>query len=741
MNRLTKSSMRTMVILTLICSFSINAIDLKAQVNTNSKYNGKIVFTSDRHNEALNVWTMNADGSNPTRLTFTTPRGAKLPASSRVYDDFPVWSPDGTKIAFLSNRDYDHFLYDRFLYVMNSDGSNVRLVTGNVPNMARPQWSPDGMKIAVSGGMPIAIEPNKPVVDIYVINVSDGSFVQLTKDSATNSSPTWSPDGKQIAFISDREADNPPNPNRRKIWVMNSDGSNQRKVTDIHNTSNPRFYNDNEVAWSPDGLKLVFTGSRDDNGTRDCINTQCNQIYTINSDGSNESRLTNDFNLVNSDKWVQWSPDGTKLVFVRDLTTIEDSKNSYDRGRAIVVMNSDGSNQQQITFRSDQTATDTVPSWQPLSSPMSESPTAILSFSQANYSAFEDSGSIPITVTRAGNLNVAVSCFYATDIARPTSDITADPQHDYLPVYGTLQFAPGETAKTILIPLTDNGDVRGNRTFKIALYDNDGNSTFLSGIREATITKLDRDATPRSTNPIDQPSYFVRQQYVDFLNREPDASGSQFWTNEITSCNGNAAYIDLKRQNVSAAFYLSTEFQETDYFLLRARTLLPDANYAGFFGFERALQQVGRGVIVGQPNWQQQLEANKQTFIQQFFDDDRADLSFGRTNAEYVDLLYQYAAVQPDAANRNALISSLDAGTQTRAGVLCQIVDDAQFKQNSFQQAFVLMQYYGYLRREPDAGGYNFWLNKLNQFGGDYIGSEMVRSFIVSSEYRQRFGR
>jgi Tol biopolymer transport system component len=748
------SNFRWAFIVKFFCTISIlaisavvaNEVAFAQSQNMRGTFNGRIAFTSDRHNRALSIWTINPDGSDPQRLTFPTPRGAQLPASSRVSDSQAAWSPDGTKIAYVSTRDCGSDLQTdndcaRIVYVMNADGSNtvkirVQNIQESITEIKGLRWSPDGTKIAFDAGAHITAN-FKGSTNIYIANADGTGIVKLTNDTnQDNQLPSWSPDGRQLVFMSDRDTDN-----RTKLWVVNTDGSGLRKLTDVHN-SQPGYYDDLYPSWSPDGKRIVFLGARDFNGTRDCNKVNCEEIFTVSSvDGSDERQLTNDLNT-SLYTFPRWSPDGTQIVFTKHLSTIQDIVNGIDRGTAIVTMNADGSNQQRITFRSDFEAFDVEADWQPLAAPYSPTPPALLSFSAATYQAYEDIGSIPITVTRTGNTTVAVSCFYATDLASaPASGVTADVRYDYSPVYGTLQFAPSETSKTILIPLNDNGNVRGNRTFKIALYDNEGNATFQGGTREATITILDRDTIPRVTNPIDSPNYFVRQQYVDFLNREPDASGSQFWTNEIVSCNGNAACIDIKRQNVSAAFYLSTEFQETGYFLLRACTLLPDVNYAGFFGFERALQQVGRGVIVGQGNWQQQLETNKQQFIQQFFDDDRADLSFGRTNAEYVDLLYQYAGVQPGAATRNALVSSLDAGTQTRAGVLRQIVDDPQFKQNSFRQAFVLMQYYGYLRREPDGSGYNFWLNKLNSFGGDYIRSEMVRSFIVSSEYRQRFGR
>jgi Tol biopolymer transport system component len=691
------------------------------------RHNGKLVFTSDRHNVGLNIWTMNPDGSSPTRLTHPTPRGGNLLPFVRVYDDFPVWSPDGTKIAFISNRNSDFVLY-----TMNADGSNVQLVTDRVPNPAAPAWSPDGTKIALSGGTPIVLPPARPVVDISVVNIDGSNLVKLTNDSQANGSPTWSPDGNQIAFISNRDPDS-----RFKIWVMNADGSNQRRLTDIHNVSDPRFYGDSTPSWSPDGTKILFVGSRDDNGAINCEVVSCLQVYVMNADGTNETRLTNDFNETGY-RWPRWSPDATKIVFTRTLLT-PDREN--ERGRATFIMNADGTNKIQLSNRSEVGYFDVLADWQPLLAPANEPAPSVLSFSAPSYSAFEDSGSIAITVTRTGNLNEAVSCFYATE------DSTATVKHHYAPAFGTLTFAPGEASRTILIPLTDNGHVWGNRSLKIALFDNEGNATFLGGVREATVTVLERDVVPRPNNPIDDARFFVRQHYVDFLNREPDPAGLAFWMNEITSCGTDARCLDIKRQHVSAAFFLSIEFQETGYFILRYWILNPynsENPSAGFLGFARYAQEVSRGVVVGQAGWQERLEANKRAFIQRFFDDDRIVLDFGRTDDEYVDLLFQYvrefAGVTLPQAERDALVAGLRAGIETRPTVFRRVLENEQFKRGFFNQAFVLMQYYGYLRRDPDEAGYFFWLNKLDRFGGDYIAAEMVKAFIISGEYRNRFG-
>jgi len=375
----------------------------------------------------------------------------------------------------------------------------------------------------------------------------------------------------------------------------------------------------------------------------------------------------------------KWSPDGTKVVTSVALGTIADLVNGLNLGTAIIVMDADGGNPINLSYRSDLRFVDASVDWQPLSAPTVSS-SSIVGFSAASYNAYEDAGSITLTVKRTGNLNDVASCSYAT------GDGTATVRNDYAPGFGTLRFAPGEASKTISLSLTDSAGVRGNRSFKITLSDNEGNATFLGGIREATITVMDRDATPRLNNPIDETRYFVRQHYVDFLSREPDQEGLDFWSNEIESCGSNVQCREVKQINVSAAFYLSIEFQETGYFVYRFNLLNPyNVNSAGFPDVMRQIQEISKGIIVGQPGWQQQLQANKLAFVERYYDDDRLVLSFGRTDEEYVDLLFEYVktygGVALSTSKRNNLIQALETRTETRSQVLLEVADDEQFKQ------------------------------------------------------------
>ncbi len=261
---------------------------------------------------------------------------------------------------------------------------------------------------------------------------------------------------------------------------------------------------------------------------------------------------------------------------------------------------------------------------------------------------------------------------------------------------------------------------------------------------------------------IDDPQFFVTQHYRDFLNREPDASGLAFWVNEMTSCGTNAQCIQVKRVNVSAAFFLSIEFQETGYLVYKfykaAYGNLPGAPVPLRFNeFLPDTEQIGQGVVVGAPNWQTKLESNKQAFAAQFGARSSVAnaLPTSLTPMQFVDALYANAGVaSPPSAERTAAINEFagagnTADTAARGRALRRVAENSTLGQQELNRAFVLMQYFGYLRRNPndppeptlDYQGYNFWLGKLNQFNGNYVDAEMVKAFLVSGEYRQRFAQ
>jgi hypothetical protein len=240
-------------------------------------------------------------------------------------------------------------------------------------------------------------------------------------------------------------------------------------------------------------------------------------------------------------------------------------------------------------------------------------------------------------------------------------------------------------------------------------------------------------------NAIDTPEYFVRQHYLDFLGREPDESGFNFWTDQILSCGPDAACVERRTINVSAAYFLSIEFQQTGR--------LVDGLYRVSYGrapifaeFMPDTITVARGVVVGRADWAQILEANKRAFVAAWVL--RADYQsvYGQlSNLGYVNTLISHTGIMFDQSEHDALVSGLNNGSSTRAEVLKQIAENDRYMTAKRNASFVMMEYFGYLRRDPDEPGYTFWLNKLNEFDGNFERAEMVKAFLVSAEYRQRF--
>lgn len=382
-----------------------------------------------------------------------------------------------------------------------------------------------------------------------------------------------------------------------------------------------------------------------------------------------------------------------------------------------------------------------------------------IQFSASTNVVGESTPDFLVTISRNGDTSTSASADYATSDSAGTSGCgsvsgNASSRCDYLTTLGTVVFAAGETSKVIAIPVIDDVYAEGSESFTISLTNASGAS--LGSPATATLTITDNDGVNGSNNPIDDASFFVRQNYVDFLNREPDSAGLNFWTNEINSCGSDTQCRDLKRINVSAAFFLSIEFQETGYLVYRMYksgfgTLAGTPIPVRLNQFLRDTQTIGQGVRVGIGDWQAQLEANKQAYAVAFVQRPEFIAAFpnSMTADQFVTKVDTNAGGVLSTAEKANLISVLGAtasDVSKRASVLRSVAEDSDLRNAEFNKAFVLMQYFGYMRRNPDEapdadfGGFNFWLGKLNSFGGDFIGAEMVKAFVVSGEYRHRFG-
>jgi CSLREA domain-containing protein len=369
-----------------------------------------------------------------------------------------------------------------------------------------------------------------------------------------------------------------------------------------------------------------------------------------------------------------------------------------------------------------------------------------LQFGAAVYSVIEDCTEVIVSVSRTGNTSQPASVDY---LAQPG---TASDRSDFTTALGTLNFAPGVTAVSFVVLIHEDSFVEGTETATLVLSNASGAT--LGGQSQATLEILDDPPEP-ATNVNDISEEFVCQHYHDFLNRTPDVGGQNFWTNQIEECGANVACINARRVNVSAAFFLSIEFQETGFYVIRAQRTafgkISDvaARRMTYLQFIRDARRVGEGVSVGLPGWEQKLEANRQAYAEQIVGSPEFITTYplSMTATQYVEALFTSAVVTPaNAETQEAVAAFGGGGTPGRVAAFRKVVDSQSMRDREFRGAFVLMQYFGYLRRNPtdvpdvDDSGYQFWLAKLNQFNGNFQQAEMVKAFISSVEYRQRFG-
>jgi Domain of unknown function (DUF4214) len=265
---------------------------------------------------------------------------------------------------------------------------------------------------------------------------------------------------------------------------------------------------------------------------------------------------------------------------------------------------------------------------------------------------------------------------------------------------------------------------------------NPANRSFsLLGNKTDAVFTATADAVPLA-NPLDTAEYFVRQQYVDILAREPDQGGFNYWSAQINACSGDVACIRSRRIDVAAAFFVEQEFQQTGSFIYDV--------YSGALGRRPAFAEYSadRPQLIGGADLDIEKSAFAESFVQRT---EFAQKYQQQTTAElFVDALIQnvrQSAGVDLSSRRDNLVAAYNNGgnmVQSRALVVRALADDAMFSQSQYNAAFVLTEYFGYLRRDPDAGGYQFWLNVLNNGEpGNYRG--MVCAFITSAEYQRRF--
>ena len=360
--------------------------------------------------------------------------------------------------------------------------------------------------------------------------------------------------------------------------------------------------------------------------------------------------------------------------------------------------------------------------------------TNTLQLTNGSYTVTESAGSVGVNIVRSDTTG-AVSVDYSTSdtltIDKTCVDTLgiASSRCDYATNIGTLRFAAGESSKTIFIPIVNDGYAEGNETFSITLSNAVGAT--LGSFSTASVTIQDNESV-NGANPLDQVDFFIEQHYIDFLGRNPEPAGLAGWRNVLNNC-GVTVAPPCDRIEVSAGFFRSPEFQARGYFIYRFYSsvgaiplyeqFMPDfAKVSGFLS-------------------DAQLEANKVAFVNEFMArpvfQNKYSSTFSNPTA-YVDALLLTVGL-PSHPSRSTWINHLNTSNTTdrRGEVLRGLVESQQVYDKYYNEAFVIMQYFGYLRRTADAS-YLDWINTMNQTGGDY--RIMISGFMNSAEYRKRFG-
>lgn len=365
-----------------------------------------------------------------------------------------------------------------------------------------------------------------------------------------------------------------------------------------------------------------------------------------------------------------------------------------------------------------------------------ETPANTIQLPQATFNVGEAANSLQVNVTRSGDTSGAATANFATSDSSGLTNCTiangnASERCDYATTVGTLRFAAGETSKTIIIPIVNDALVEGSENFILRLMSPTGASL---GTSQATITINDNDAAPASQNPIDGVEFFVNQQYIDFLGRLPDSVGFANWVATLGGCpNGGFGEFDnpsCDRVHVSSGFFLSLEFQGRGYFAYRFYEVAVNRRPT-YAEFVPDMAQVG-----GAQSPESEV-LSKAAYTQEWTQRPEFKSRYDAlTNQAYVDALETNAEVT--VTNKAALVTALNDGTMTRGEVLRNIVESAAVENRFFIRAFVSMQYFGYLRRDPDAIGFQNWVDTLNANPSNF--RHMIFGFLFSTEYRQRFG-
>jgi lysophospholipase L1-like esterase len=384
-------------------------------------------------------------------------------------------------------------------------------------------------------------------------------------------------------------------------------------------------------------------------------------------------------------------------------------------------------------------------SYQPLVAPQS-----VFNLTLPLTQVSEGSGRATIVVNRLGNTSGAASVEYSTSddlasvpcAAPPAADGAigvAYPRCDYATTVDTLRFAAGETQKTFTIPIIDDAHVENSEEFVIRLNQPSAGAL---GVRStASVRIIDNelrfDPPVALPNPIHSSAFFVRQQYLDFLSREADPQGFDAWMAVLNHCSDVNDNSECDRATVSASFFRSQEFQLKGYFVY----LFYKVSLGRLPLYAEIIRDMRR--VTGETA--EEVFAKRLAFTNAWVELPEFKERYPETLSQeaFVDKLLQATGIalggSAAAVTRNSLVNDLNTRKKTRSEVVMALVEHPSIDARERNGAFVAMQYFGYLRRDPETAGYNAWLDYLNANPGDF--RTMVKGFVNSTEYQLRFGQ
>ncbi|HEY0169500.1 MAG TPA: carboxypeptidase regulatory-like domain-containing protein [Pyrinomonadaceae bacterium] len=718
-----------------------------AQTPTWSPDGAHIAFVCDAATN-YDVCLVDADGGNRRRLTNT----------DSVYRDL-AWSPDGKLIAYASGPGF----FDTKIFVMNADGTQPRQLSSGQGADLAPAWSPDGSRIAYENDFQFG------PAEIFVMNADGSGQLRLTNDFRADRHPTWSPDGKTIAFASDRGG-------AYAIYLMNPDGTGQARATaGAAEEMNPAWRPDATLAQPTPTPTPVYSVSGRVTDAAGAPVAGVLITFELNLEGAVETRAAQtdaSGNYSSGDvgcrNGVKVTPSKLGLSFTPQALSFVSTRCLGGGGTADFVATSDTAPRYTISGRVTDNRGNGIPD---ATVTLGGSAAGLTTTDAAGAYAFAGlpaGGSYNLTPSKAGQY-LRFGAGVGTLNGNQTVNLTLIP---YVSVFvrvtdGAGNAVPGVAVRlgeqTFGAPLTNAaGTVNINVT-----YPANGDATV-----KMTPSKYGYTITPSETtfntrdgnqsfsfnavlaNQIYDTQFFVRQHYADFFSREPDAEGLAFWTQGVETCGAVDGCREVKRVDTSAAFFLSIEFQNTGFLAFRTYRAaygdLPGKPVPLVLGeFLPDTRQLGENVVVGRDGWQAQLAANQTAYFLRFVTTERFLSKYpeGMDGDAFTRALYATAGVElRDEDLDNALQAfRVMSPTAARAGVLQALVESETLRRRETNRAFVLMQYFGYLRRDPDSApdadfsGYQHWLSKLEEFDGDYRRAEMVKAFLDSTEYQNRF--